>query len=356
MLATGLMTLTDNISDGNTAIDVPYPAMMQRALDRLTAMCLAAGADPPRSAMDLIGWAGLPFRQWPLQLHSDGIDVDERLLVGGRPSRECVEWAVLGSGDVEAEIRERRLMNAVLDKCRARNRADVYVAFRRLLVECPAMSERELLKQLGRPELTLLAHELRSAYRPAPPETLVGGFAEVCGGCGNLRTLDAHGRRGCREWDCPDPHSVRTQLTAAEGVVWLAREFRMFVTAPGRPEIRIAKAIERALKKERVKVHLWPGYDSCDLLPEGLAWPADVKSWANPVRLARRLTEKPFRPPEGSERAFIVIAQEQVRGREHYVRTVRQHCEWLKRSRHIEVVTERAYIQRVVARLREGKE
>lgn len=353
LLATGIMALADRQRDENFVLEVPYPASLQRALDRLTAMCLAAGKEAPCSVMDLLRWASTPFRDWPLPLSTDGLDADESLLAGGRPSKACVECAVLGSRDVEAEVRERRLIHAVLDKCREHKRPDAYVAFRRLLVEQPAMSDRELTEQLGRPESTLLTRELRAAYRPAPAETLVGGFAEVCKGCGNLRVVDGRGRRSCPEWDCPDPQSVRARLPEAEGVVWLPRELRMFVAAPGRSELRIARAIEHALKAEEVKVNVWPDFDACDLLPEGLAWPADVKSWANPVRLARRLTERPFRPPAGAERAFIVIAQEQVRGREHYVRTVRQHCSWLKQSRHVEVVTERTYVQRVVARLKE---
>ena len=131
--------------------------------------------------------------------------------------------------------------------------------------------------------------------------------------------------------------------------LWLRRELRIFVAGPGRAELRIARAIERGLRAEQVKVGLWPGYDTCDVLPDGLAWPADVKSWANPVRLARRLDKHPFRPPPDAEKAFIVIAREQVSGRPHYLRTVFRHCGWLQRTRHVEVVSEQTYVKRVIA-------
>jgi restriction endonuclease in pPIWI_RE module len=357
LLATGVMKLSEQISAG-TSIEVPYGVPLQRALDRVTAMSLAADVTAPRSVMDLLDWARQPFQDWPLRLEVDGVDAGECLLAGGRPTRACLEWAILGSGDVEAEIRENRLMNTVLDKCRAHNRPDVYTAFRQLLVERPALSERALAEIIGRterpgnPAMAFVASEIRAAYRPAPAEALAGGFAEVCRGCGNLRVIDAHGRRICQEWDCPNPLSPRERITEAEGALWLRREVRMFVTAPGRAELRIAHAIERRLGSEKVTVALWPDYDSCDVLPDGLAWPADVKSWANPVRLARRLNEHPFRPPPGAERAFIVIAQEQTAGRPHYIRTVHRHCDWLKRSRHVRVVTEQNYINGVVKQIR----
>lgn len=350
MLASGIVRLAEQLRS-EPAVRMPYPVPLQRALDRFSVMCLAVEVDPPRSVMDLLDWASRPFGRspWPPWLQVEGMDEGEVLLAHGEPSKACLEWAVF-SGDVEAEVREHRLITAVLDKCRAHDRPDTYVEFRKLLVERPAMSERDLTLQLARPELALIANEVRAAYRPAPAETTIGGYAVVCGGCRNLRTVDGRGRRVCREWDCPDPVSETAWLPAAEGVVWLSRELRMFVAGPGRAELRIAHALE----DKGIKVRLWPDFDACDLLPEGLAWPADVKSWGNPVRLARRLTERPFRPPPGSERGFIVIAKEQTVGRPDYVGTVRRRCPWLKETKHVEVVTEQTYINRVVARLRGG--
>jgi hypothetical protein len=346
MLASGIVRLAEQLRSEPT-VRMPYPVPLQRALDRISAMCLAVQATPPRSAMELLDWASRPFENWPFRLRVEGMDPGEVLLAHGEPSKACLEWAVF-SGDVEAEVREHRLLNAVLDKCRAHDRPDVYVAFRLLLVERPAMSERDLTLQLARPELALIAKEVRAAYRPAPPETAIEGYAAVCGGCRNLRIVGARGGRVCQEWDCPDPVSEAERLPVAEGVVWLSRELRMFVAGPGRAELRIA----RSLEDKGIKVQLWPAFDACDVLPEGLAWPADVKSWGNPVRLARRLTKRPFRPPPGSERGFIVIAKEQTTGRPDYVRAVRHHCQWLRENKHVEVVTEQTYVNRVVARLR----
>jgi hypothetical protein len=77
-------------------------------------------------------------------------------------------------------------------------------------------------------------------------------------------------------------------------------------------------------------------------------WAADVKAWLNPVRLARHLSEHPFRPPADAERGFIVIADEQTTGRPEYLRVLRNHCDLPKGYPRIEVVTEKTYVTRVI--------
>ncbi len=343
MLASGIVQLFDRVRTG-PALRLPYPVALQRALDRISVMAMAVDVEPPNSVMDLLTWAGRPFGEWPLRLRTDGMDGSEVLLAHGQPSRACVEWSLFAP-DVEAEFRERTLIREVLDICRAQDRPDVYVAFRTLLIERPAMSERDLALTLARPDLSLLATQLRGAYRPAPGETLVGGYALVCAGCGNLRVAQPDGQRECLEWDCPDPASEGTQLAADEGVAWLGRELRMFIAAPGRAELRIA----RRLEEHGIVMRRWPDYDACDLIPERVALPADVKSWANPVRLARRLDARPPRVPAGARRFFVVIAKEQTRGRPHYLRALTTHSRWLRENGHVEAVTEDTYVRRVRA-------
>ena len=348
LLATGLVQLSQ-VLEQNRTFPVPYPAPLQRGLDRLTVMCAVAVVEPPRSIMDLARWGHLPFGSWPWRPRVEGMGDEERLLAGGKPTKTCLEWAVV-SGDVEGEVRERLLIYGVLDVCKAHGRPDVYTAFRRMLIERPAMSERDLALALADPDLALVAQFVRSAYRPAPAETLSGGHAVVCGGCGNLWVLDEYGRRRCQEWDCADPSAEGWRLSAAEGVVWLSRELRMFVSGPGRVELRIANKLERA----GLTVTLWPDFDSCDLLPIEVPWAADVKSWLNPVRLAWQLTERPFIPPSGSERGFIVVAAEQTTGRPEYLRALRSHCAWLKGQSRVQAVTEKTYVDQVIRHAREG--
>jgi hypothetical protein len=346
MIASGLVELS-NVLDRQAAFPVPYPVPLQRGLDRLTAMAVVTGATPPSSVMDLAAWAHRPFAEWPFRPEVEGLNDDETLLIAGKPSKACLELAVV-SGDVEGEIRERLLILGVLDVCKANNDPDAYVRFRRLLVETPAMSERDLLLTMARPGFAVLAQHLRTAYRTAPPEALVDGQATVCGGCGHLWTVQVDGVSRCGEWDCPAPASIRTRLPASEGVVWLSREIRTFVSGPGRAELRIAMALQRA----GLTVQLWPDFDACDVLPKEVPWAADVKSWTNPVRLAWRLTERPFKVPRGAERGFIVIAKEQTAGRPEYLRSLRNHIPWLKGQSHVQVVSEKTYISRVIGEAR----
>ncbi|WP_434450074.1 hypothetical protein [Lentzea sp. E54] len=349
MVASGLVALSQKLERRGT-FPVPYPVALQRGLDRLSAMGMVAGVEVPRSVMDLAAWAHQPFSRWPFRPSVEGMNGDEVLLVGGKPSKACLEWAVI-SGDVEGEIRERLLIHGVLDVCKAHDDRDAYVRFRRLLVERPAMSERDLMLTMAKPGFALVAQHLRGAYRPAPAEALVHGEAVVCGGCGHLWIVDSEGVRRCHEWDCPAPDTVRKRLPASEGVVWLSRELRMFVSGPGRAELRIAKALERA----GLTVRLWPDFDACDVFPVQVPWAADVKSWTNPVRLAWRLTERPFLVPRDAERGFIVIAKEQTTGRPEYLRALRNHCAWLKGQSRVEVVSEKTYIDRVVREARKGQ-
>jgi hypothetical protein len=341
LLASGIVQVFDSVRAG-PSLRLPYPPALQRALNRISVMSMAAGVELPGSVMDLLRWAGRPFGEWPLWLRTEGMEGSEVLLAHGQPSRACVEWSLFAP-DVEAEFREWTLVRDVLDTCRAHDRPDVYVAFRALLIERPAMSERDLALTLAQPGLSLLATQLRGAYRPAPGETVVGGYAVVCSGCGNLHVVQPDGQRTCLEWDCPDPASQGTRLAADEGVVWLGRELRMFVAAPGRAELRIA----RRLEADGIAMRRWPDYDACDLVPAQAALPADVKSWANPVRLARRLDTRPPRVPAGAKRFFVVIAREQTQGRPHYLRALRTHSRWLRQNSHVEAVTEDAYVRRV---------
>lgn len=86
LLATGLVELSRILEQGR-AFPVPYPASLQRGLDRLTVMCAVAGAEPPRSIMDLARWAQLPFGSWPWRPRVGCMGDEERLLAGASRRR-----------------------------------------------------------------------------------------------------------------------------------------------------------------------------------------------------------------------------------------------------------------------------
>jgi hypothetical protein len=250
------------------------------------------------------------------------------VIVGGHPSGDCQEW-VIAVSDVEGEFREQQVVFEALDVCRAHNRPDVYVAFRELMVTKPAMSELELATELGWADLALVAPQLQRAYGAAPPEALIGGTARVCAHCGNLLLPGPFGHAQCAEPDCTKATKVAQKLDADGGVRWVGREIRTWVCAPGRAELRIRDR----LVKEGIAVELWPDFDSADLkviFPDRCFWFADVKAWSNPVHLALRLKRRPFHPPDGGERSFIVVGRHQTAARRGYMDALRSRNPSLK--------------------------
>lgn len=346
LLASGVIDLADHIASGQP-VRLPYPVSLQRALDRLSVMCIASGKQPPRSVADLLRWCELPLGKWEMPLAGDEADDASCLIVGGQPSRECLEWAVAAS-DVEGEFREQRVVYEALDVCRANGRPDAYVAFRELLISKPAMSELELATELSRADVSLVASQIQQAYEPAPPEALAGGTAVACGRCGNLLVPGFRGELQCAEPDCTKATQAGRTFPAAEGVRWAGREIRTWICAPGRAELRIRDR----LAARGVKAGLWPDFDSADLevmFPDGQRWWADVKTWASPVQLARRLKQRPFLPAGEIEKAFVVVGKDQVAGRREYMQTLRNRNPELK-SGPVRAIAENAFISAVLRR------
>jgi pPIWI_RE three-gene island domain Y/REase associating with pPIWI_RE len=346
LLASGVVDLAEHITSGQP-VRLPYPVSLQRALDRLSVMCIAGGSNPPRSVADLLRWCQRPLDEWKVPLAVDEADHGTRLIVGGQPSRECLEWAIAAS-DVEGEFRERRVVYEALDVCRANDRPDVYVAFRELLIAKPAMSELDLATELARPGLSLVASQVQQAYESAPPEALASGRAIACGRCGNLLLPGFRGELQCAEADCTKATLPGRAFPAAEGVRWAGREIRTWISAPGRAELRIRDR----LAADGVEVGLWPEFDGADLeiiFSDGKRWWADVKTWASPVQLALRLKRRPFLPGDNIERAFIVVGKDQVAGRREYMQTLRNRNPALK-SGSVRAVAESAFVSMVLRR------
>jgi pPIWI_RE three-gene island domain Y/REase associating with pPIWI_RE len=346
LLASGVVDFADHMASGQP-VRLPYPVSLQRALDRLSVMCIASGKRPPRSVADLLRWCQLPLGKWEMPLAGDEADDATCLIIGGQPSRECLEWAI-ASGDVEGEFREQRVVYEALDVCRANDRPDVYVAFRELLISKPAMSELDLATELSRADLSLVASQIQQAYEPAPPEALVGGQAVACRRCGNLLVPGFTGELQCAEPDCTKATLPGRTFPATEGVRWAGREIRTWICAPGRAELRIRDR----LGARGVKADLWPDFDSADLeitFPDEKRWWADVKTWASPVQLALRLKQRPFLPGDEIERAFIVVGKDQVAGRREYMQTLRNRNPGLK-SGPVRAVAENAFLSAVLRR------
>lgn len=323
-IATGVIQLSERVAKG-MPMNSQYPIPLQIGLNRLNIIRYRHGLSLIRSIPDLLSWCRRPLKEWPLDITSAHLDPDETLLDNQFPTGVC-ESLACATSDVEADLSERRFMSSVFSTCQVANSPGTYVTFRRLLIEHPVLTEFELLQQRNdRPELNLLTDHLRVAYEDAPPDYILNDHFHCCPICGNLQQPTVQmDRLLCEEERC------RQQLTAQPGraiparehVLWLKRGLRRFITLPGLTEIRL----EQCLLKLRLKVALWPEFDSYDLhieFPDGKAWAVDVKDWANPFLLALHAKNIPLHPP--LEMGYFVFPDERSR-QPDYVRAFRNAC------------------------------
>ena len=324
LIATGVIQLAERVARG-TPMNSQYPLPLQIGLNRLNVIRYQHNLPLIRSIPDLLSWCRRTFKEWPLDITSVQLDPNETLLDNQFPTGVC-ESLACATGDVEADLSERRFMSSVFSTCQAANAPATYVTFRRLLIEHPVLTEFELLQQRNdHPELNLLTDHLKVAYEDAPLDYMLRGLFYCCPTCGNLQqptvSMD---RLLCEEERCrrkPATYPSRA-IPAREHVLWLKRGLRRFVTLPGLTEIRL----EQRLLKLKLKVKLWPNFDSYDLyveFPDGKAWAVDVKDWANPFLLALHAKNIPLNPP--LEMGYFVFPDERSR-QSDYVRAFRYAC------------------------------
>lgn len=348
LLASGLLHAHQRVAYG-APLSLPYPAALQRGLDRLTLLAIRAGLPPPAGVPDLLRWCHEPLGSWPLPLGGDAV-ASEVLMDLGVPTRACQEWAI-DAPDVESEAFENDVIAGVRRICRAAGRQDSYVAFRYLVITTPVLTDLEFQQRLMEPGLDVLATVLKQCYPAAPMECQQGDSVTCCADCGNLLVCSAGGLT-CVDDRCPRPGRVRPGrvLPVVNGVRWLAAPVRTFISSPGRAELRLREAI---LRLGGAEVELWPNFDAYDLrivFPGGEAWAVDVKDWSNPVRLARRLRRIPPDPPWAL--SFIVPAREAVKGWPGYMTTLRSRSQGVRRGLGMAVASEQQLVSRVGATLK----
>lgn len=329
-IATGVIQLAERVARG-TPIDSHYPIPLQIGLNRLNVIRYHHNLPLVRSVPDLLSWCRRPFKEWPLDIALAQLDPDDSLLDDQFSTSIC-EALACATNDVEADLSERRFMRAVFNACQTANSPGAYVTFRRLLIEHPVLTEFELIQQRNdHPELNLLTDHLKFAYEDAPLDYMLKGNFHCCPICGNLQQPTVQMDRllceeeRCRRQQVAKPGRV---IPAREHVLWLKRGLRRFVTLPGLTEVRL----ERRLLGLKLRVDLWPDFDSYDLrveFPDGKAWAVDVKDWANPFLLALNVKNIPLSSP--LERGYFVFPDDRS-WQADYVRAFRNACNSRKSS------------------------
>lgn len=355
LIASGIIKLCETIKNGK-APTLPYPKELQRSLDRLVLVCLRQGKTPPQSIPDLLSWCHQPLAEWPLQLPEDAGKADT-LLNGQIPTNICDEWAIAGA-DVEAELTQKQLLLNVMQICKSVEAPDSYAAFRHLLISKPVLTEFEFLQQCAEPLLTRLEEQIRAAYEPAPESCAVNGDFYCCSNCENIMFRTEKGNLICVEERCR-AKGISEQGKAfpqKQQVLWLKRGLRRFIAAPGRAELRLAESLEE-LGKSRLKVELWPNFDSYDLrivFNDGEAWAVDVKDWADPFLLGNKVKQKnpqiPNTPPW--KQGYFVFPDDRREQRSDYLRAFSNQCPLPK---YIKAKFESDFIKEVRNKLRRNK-
>lgn len=343
-IATGLIHLMQRVERGQS-LALPYPPPLQRGLNQLSLLCLQRGCQAPTGLPDLIQWCRRPLAQWPLRIEEGALTQHDVLLKGNLPTSTCDAWAC-ENPDVEAELSETQVIKAVLDTCHAQQDQAAYISFRRLLIEQPALTQLEFFEKIRSAELHRLELPLKEAYEPAPLAFVKDGEFLCCPHCQGLLMRTIEDRWHCERERCRARGGRREgrRLPARDQVLWLRRGLRRFVSTPGQAELRLAHRLE----KMGLRVELWPSFDRYDLrvhFPHGSIWGVDVKDWANPFLLARRVKAFPVEPRWDA--AFFVFPTERERQRRDYVRAFSNHCPHLVNG--VEAASERQFLQRVRA-------
>ncbi len=333
LVATGILRYYEQITKG-TFLKEDYPHSLELGLNRLDAMLYQHGVPLLRSVPALLAQCQLPFESWPPVFPSIEFSSDARLLAGPLPTPLCENLACSAS-NVEAELSERRFMERVFVLCKDAN-PEYYTEFRRFLIRNPVLTAADFLEaqeMLSCAET--LKDPLQAAYEAAPLEYVYQGHFLCCPQCGNLMLPLVPGQFPvCEEERCRKiPYSSRHAkhphaLPARQQVYWLRRDLRRFVMMPGRAELRL----EEKLLAMGVQVEMWPEFDRVDLLlhlplPKTFCIAVDVKDWASPFLLARKVKRKSFPTTTPSwNMAYYVFPQERRHDQPRYVDIFQAVC------------------------------
>lgn len=234
------------------------------------------------------------------------------------------QWLVTGK-DVEKQVQEKVLQD-VLEYCRANQLDESYRVFRRLITERPVISYKDYRRLLSKDSLRPLRDYLQQAYVDLVDLTADRTF-HFCPRCKYVQRQRSDGSYGCFNRVC-ERLSAKQRLLAeptitrdkAEAIKVVTPGIHRYGTIPGIWEIHLAEE----LSKLGVRVTLWPQIDEFDLLVEfsrKLHWAIDVKDWS--YLDEERLQKVQYR--SDTKETFIVFPDS--RERELRIKIVREKLE-----------------------------
>jgi hypothetical protein len=278
----------------------------------------------PQSLPEFFQWAETPVVSWTPAKEIQNLSSDVTLIEDGLISDFAHQWLVTGE-DVERQVQEKILQD-VLEYCRANQLDESYRVFRRLITVQPVIPYKDYRRLLSKDTLRPLQSYLQQTYID-----LVDLSADLtfyfCPRCQYPQRQRPDGSYGCRNTVC-DRLSAKLKLPAKQTITRDRAETMKVVTPgvyrygtiPGIWEIHLAEE----LSKLGVRVTLWPQIDEFDLLVEfsrRLRWAIDVKDWS--YLDEERLQKVQYRPD--AKETFIVFPYS--RERELGIKVVRKKLE-----------------------------
>lgn len=334
LIATGIIRRATRMEQGQE-VNGDYEIPLQLGLDRLNVLRYKQVLPLIKSVPDLLVYCQKSLGEW-LPGNLNMLQPTDRLLSGQFPSQLCQDLACVAS-DVEADLSEQRFIDQVFTICQGAMAPQSYIDFRRLLIEKPVMTALELLQCCNlHPSLEILRDLLPQAYENAPLDYMVSGKFFCCPVCRNLQQPNYE----LTEFACENERCRRQAAKAGQGQVlaaqdqiyWLKRGLRRFVAQPGLAELRL----EKRLRDLGVEVEMWPDFDSYDLRVKltisRKTIAVDVKDWANPFLLARKVQEKGIPSLPTWDEAYYVFPQERKREQPDYARAFSNTCNSLNRQ------------------------
>ena len=339
-------------ADSGRQITTPYPPLLQRTLDRVAATFLLRGFPPPQSLPDLFSHCRKPLVEWPIKLPDSSCGESDCLLDGEFITNFCDEWAEKDVADVEGEFSQRELITEVRSICRSLDSQETYVAFRKTMIEHPVIKEFDLQQKLIDTELDPVADQLRRCYLKAPACHQDGDSFRACVVCNGLLLRSSDSKFVCENETCRVSGEFATgrRLKADEGVMWLRREHRRYIAAPGLAELSLFRKLSQL---NSLEVELWPELDNYDILVrflDGEVWAIDVKDQRCPYLLAKNAIP-PANLPRW-ERAYFVFPDRRSE-RNDYLRAFKNHTQII--SGRVNAMFESDFIKKVKQEIRSKK-
>jgi hypothetical protein len=290
----------------------PYPAVWQQALNMLTALQIKHSKPVPETIPQLLELLANPIGDWwPGELPeavTTELSQGYTLLFGGQPDDWAYEF--LETHDLDASIAhlahfQDEITQAGMKKLRdlyrpdAENLGFVYVKVRRFLIENPVTILASIQQTLG--DLPGLRMKQVIDFYESEDEFLAKAYHQSqfwqCPYCQNILNWLDGSPRCVRHSICGRltlDYRGLTPIPASGNLLRLKESVQRRVCIPGLPEVRLfdwAKGLQ-ASNSGLISVSLWPGVDRYDIqlcFADGTAWAIDVKDYADPFMLARKV-------------------------------------------------------------------